>query len=220
MKKYGFLPYWPIVVHKNGTGKNKILDGQHRLAIAQSQELPVYFIEADQDFNIAEINNTQKVWQLIDYAEVFANQNNKHYLEVLAFSEENKLCLSRSFAVMAGYTSLNVVKRDVEMGTYRVKDREYAQRVASTYCPVVELEKSLLKDAFLDACMAACRVEEFEPKRFVDGAKKCRSKLVNYGDRDGFLQMMEDVYNHNRRTLFPLRIKAIEEMRSRRLIKK
>jgi hypothetical protein len=216
MKQYGFLPYWPVVVHRNGTSKMKILDGQHRLAFAESQSLPVYYIEADLDFDIAEINNTQKTWQLIDYVEVFSSQGKKDYDEALAFSTEHKLCLGRALAVLAGNTSVSAVKDDVERGTYKVKDREYAQRVASAYCPAIALEKSIRKDAFLDACMAACRVDEFEPARFIHGAKKRREKLVNYADRDSFLQMMEDIYNHGRRQLFPLRIKAIEMMRSRK----
>lgn len=219
IKENGFLPYWPIVTHRNGTGKMKVLDGQHRLAFAEKLGTQVYYIEAGEEFDIAEINNTQKTWQLVDYVEVFIGQGKKDYKEALEFSESHKLSIGRALAVLAGFTSVNPCKNDVERGTYKVKDREYADRVASTYCPAVELEKSIRKDCFLDACMAACRVDEFEPRRFVDGAKKCRSKLVNYGDRDGFLQMMEDIYNHNRRTLFPLRIKAIEVMRGRRAAK-
>lgn len=220
IKKYGCLPYWPIVVHRNGTGKMKILDGQHRLAFAEAQGLPVYFIVADQEFDIAEINNTQKVWQLLDYVEVFSAQGKRDYAEALDFSQEHGLCLGRALAVLAGNTTVSAVKDDVERGTYKIKDREYARRVASTYCPAVALEKSIRKDTFLDACMAACRVDDFEPNRFIEGAKKCRSKLINYSDKDSFLQMMEDIYNHNRRTLFPLRIKAIEVMRSRKIGKK
>lgn len=217
IKKYGILPYWPIVVHRNGNGKLKVLDGQHRLAYAEANKLMVYYIEADREFNIAEINNTQKTWQLLDYVEVFIAQGAKDYREALEFANTHQLCLGRAFAVLAGHTSISAVKDDVESGTYKIRDREYAERVASTYCPIVAMERSLRKDSFLDACMAACRVDDFSPSRFADGAKKCRSKLVNYADRDGFLNMMEDIYNHNRRSLFPLRIKAIEIMRSRRI---
>lgn len=217
IKKNGVLPYWPIVVFRNGSGKMKILDGQHRLFFAEANHLPVYYIEADQEFNIAEINNTQKTWQLVDYVEVFIDQGKRDYREALEFSTTHHLCLGRAFAVLAGHTTISAVKDDVERGTYKIRDREYAERVASTYCPVVELERALRKDAFLDACMAACRVEDFSPSRLADGAKKCRSKLINYAERDGFLSMMEEIYNHNRRSLFPLRIKAIEVMRSRRI---
>lgn len=220
IKKYGVLPYWPVVVRRTSHGKLWVLDGQHRVWFAMDRGLPVYYVIADEDFSIAEINNTQKPWVLLDYVEMYTAQGKQDYREAVDFSVRHKLCLSRAMAMLAGTTSLGNIKDAIEAGDYRITDRDFAERVAATYCPIIGMDKSLKKDSFLDACMACCRVTDFDPHRFVDGASKCRNRLVNYGDRDAFLQMMEDIYNFKKRSLFALRIKAIEAMRSRNVLAK
>ena len=72
---------------------------------------------------------------------------------------------------------------------------------------------------FLQSVMAVCRVPQFEPKRLLGNAKRCREKLVAYSTRDAYLQMLEDVYNFGRSRLFGLRAAALQALRERNVVK-
>jgi hypothetical protein len=220
MKKHGFLPYWPVVVYKNG-GKPPypIEDGQHRVNIAEGLKLPIYYVECDREFDIAEINNTQKVWQTIDYAETHAAKGIQAYIDVLEFDLQHKIGITNAASLLGGVTSYAHMRTAFESGTFKTKDREWADKVVNIYRPIKGM-CSVLTQPFLLACMAVCRVPEFEPARMIHSADRCRDKLVPYGHRDGYLTMMEDVYNHGRSKtkLIPLKFMAQNAMEERGVV--
>lgn len=214
MKKNGFLPYWPIVVQKNGKPM-PVLDGQHRLIFAEQLETEVYYVEADIDFSISEINDTQRPWAIGDYAEVYAQLGNQHYADGLEFCERTGISIGNSFALLAGVNVYSAVEVDFKSGTFEVKEREFAEKVASVYCPAISISRDVRNSAFLGACMAACRVKGFSPARMVQQMKKCRDKFAPYSTRDSNLDMMEKIYNFGKKTstLFPLKIEAAKATR-------
>jgi len=85
MRRYGFLPCYPIICPRDANKHLYVKEGQHRLAIAEELGLPVYWVETDVDFDVAVVNCTQKVWTPIDYAKKHA-ADNPDYREGLDFS--------------------------------------------------------------------------------------------------------------------------------------
>lgn len=215
MKTYGFLPEFPIVVFKNGTGKWKVRDGQHRLMIAESQGLPVYWIEASQDWDVAKINCAAKGWVLRDYAEKFKANGNKHYAEGLEFADEHHLPVGTAFALLAGYTNFSNTQDAFVDGTFKIKDRSWADAVAAIYSPLVALASPVRNARFIEACMAVCRVKDFDANRLLRNVKRCREKLVAYSTRDAYLDMLEEIYNFGCHHLVGLKAAALMAMRDR-----
>lgn len=220
MVKYGFLKSFPLSCLKNGNAKLIVKDGQHRLAIAESLGLPVVCVVDDIDFDVAEVNSTPKVWTLRDYAMKFAANGSEHYIEGLAFAETHGLSLGIAFGLLAGTVSWGNVKDTFYSGDFVTKDREWADKVASTYSATVNLSSHVKNTRFVEACMAACRVEDFDSSRFISGAERCRDNLVSYSTRDAYLAMMEDVYNYGRKTLLPLKVNAMQAMKDRSAVPK
>lgn len=220
MQKYGFLRCFPLVAIRDKDGSLIVKDGQHRLAFAEELNLTVYWLEEGTDFDVAVVNCAQKPWQLIDYVKKHAARGCQSYQEGLDFADQYKLPLSTAFALLAGTTSFSACEPQVTDGTFRVKDRAYADAVAGLYSSVVEMAPALRKKTFVEACMAVCRVDDFDPRRLVIGARKCREKLVNYGTRDAYLDMLEVVYNFGRKQLVPLKIQAVTAMRDRNAVLK
>ena len=68
--------------------------------------------------------------------------------------------------------------------------------------------------------MAVCRVPHFDAKRFLRDANACREKLVVYSTRDGFLEMMEEIYNFRQSKLVGLKAEAKIVMRHRNVAKR
>ena len=180
MKKYGYLASFPIVCFRNGDKHLIVKDGQHRLAIAESIDLPVYWVEEEHDFDVATINNTAKVWGTIDYAEKYATNGLPDYVEGLKFASTHRLPIGTAFSLLAGQTCFGNISSAFKDGEYKVKDREYADVVASIYGAMIKISKDLKANNFLTACMAVCRIKAFQPNRLIQGAKKRREKLVSY----------------------------------------
>lgn len=217
MKAYGFLACFPVVCRREGDGKLVVKDGQHRLAIAEVLGLSVYWVEEDVDFDVAMINNAAKNWQVNDYALRFAANGNKDYQAGLDFAELHGMNVSISFALLAGQSTWSNIANTYRAGDFKVKDHAYASKVASIYGPMAALSGALANRRFIEACMAACRVEGFDPNRLLQGAEKCREKIVPYSTRDAYLGMMEEIYNFNRQrqNVLPLKFLAINAMAER-----
>jgi hypothetical protein len=215
LREYGHLPYWPIVVHKNGTGKLKVDDGQHRLHFAEKMGLPVYYIESTHDFDIAKINTTQAAWTLRDFAQRFSDAGNHDYTEAIDYANKHSVALSVAFAVLCGQQPNGVVKDKVESGEFSITDREYAERFALTYVPIAAISKNVRTTIFQQACMAVCHVADFEPSRLVRNAAKNRDKLESFSTRDAHLTMIEELYNLRYSKKIPLKFLAIEALAKR-----
>lgn len=214
MERYGYLKSFPIVVRKEGD-VYIVKDGQHRLMIAQKLGLEVWWVEEDVDFDIAAINSTAKTWVLKDYAERYAEGGLADYQEGLDFAKSHGLALGTAFALLAGTTTFSNIHDNFIDGTFQVKDRAWADAVIGIYVPLSTMSSDLKNVRFIEACMAVCRVPSFCPTRLLQGAKKCREKLVSYSTRDAYLDMIEAIYNYGRTQLVGLKSLATMAMRER-----
>lgn len=234
MKKYGYLPCYPIICYRDEKKRLKVKDGQHRLMIAESLGLPVYYLVLDPgqvcsppitddgrvdydlvDYDVAEVAAAQGPWTTKDYARTFAGQGLKAYQEVIDFAEQYGLSLGVAAALLAGLTDYANVRHAFIARLFRVKDRKWAEVVASLWSQLGALAPSIKRTPFLGACMAVCRVEEFDTGRMLENARRCREKLLPYSTRDAYLDMMENVYNYGRVKLLGLKSAAIMSMRDR-----
>ncbi len=218
MRRYGFLSCFPIVCVRDDSGNLVVKDGQHRLAIAEELGLPVFYVIEDTDFDVAVINCTPKPWTLRDYAQKFAENGVSAYREGIEFAEQHGLPIGTAFALLGGTTTFSNIQGSFIDGTLKMRDREWADAVASVYCSVVTLSRHVSNARFIEACMAACRVEEFDIARMIRGAERCREKLVSYSTRDAYLDMMEEVYNYGRKQLVALKVSALQAMRNRNAV--
>src|SRR5262249_10582321 len=155
-----------------------VKDGQHRLLAAETLGLTVYWVEETVDFDVAKVNCAAKVWTTSDYAKKWAANGVKAYLEGLEFADKHSLPLGTAFALLAGTASFGSVRVEFDDGTFKIKDRAWADAVAGIYGPLVQMNHLMKTARLLEACMAVCRVKGFEPKRLLEGAERCREKLV------------------------------------------
>lgn len=212
MKKYGYLAVFPIVCWRVN-GKLVVREGQHRLAIAESLGLPVYFVETPVDFNIAEINDTPKNWKTKDYAHMHASNGIEAYQEIIDFAELHGIPIGTSAALLAGTTTFGNIKNEFNAGRFTVKDRPWAEAVATLQDGLKQISSSTARGLTV-ACMRVCRVEGFDIRRMLNNAKNCPEKLIA-GNADYQLQVFEEIYNYNRKQKVALKFLAEEAMRKR-----
>lgn len=219
MKTYGFLPCYPIIVYRNAQ-KLIVKDGQNRLAIAEQYGLTVFYVVHENTFDTALVNSGAEKWKLSDYAEVYARNGEKAYQEALEFATTHRIPLGLSAAMLHGTSSFSNIKADFLRSKFRVRDRAWAERIAAIYVPMIQMQPQLKGARFIEACMAVCRVEDFDGKRLVQAAQGCREKLAPYSTRDAFLGMLEEVYNFRRSKIVGLKAAALMAMRERSPAKK
>ena len=215
LEMYGFIPGYPIVCIRNGDKHLVVRDGQHRLAFAQTLGLPVYYIVIENDFDISRVNNTQVIWTPRNHAETFAAQGKKEYQAGLEFADQYRLPVATAFALLAGTSGFTNAAPAFYDGTFRAKDRPWAEAVASIYSHLIFLASRIRNARLLEACMAVCRVKEFDCQRLFQNAERCRDKLVSYSTREAYLEMLEVVYNYGRKSLVALKIAALTAMKER-----
>lgn len=215
MRQYGYIPAFPIVCHRDSAGRLIVKDGQHRLMIAESLGIPVYWVEESIDFNIATVNGTSRVWAVADYAKMFAKKGLTAYQEGLDFADRNNLPVGIAFALLAGNTGYTNIQGEYLSGRFKVKDRRWADAVAEIYVPIIALSGEVRNARFLEACMAVCRVKDFDAARLLHSVQRCREKLISYSTRDAYLDMLQDIYNFSRHKLFDLKVQATMAMRER-----
>ncbi len=218
MKCYGFLSCYPIACCRNGDRRLTVKDGQHRLLFAQELQLPVYYITEEVDFDVAIVNCTPKPWVLKDFAQKHAAHGIEAYREGLEFAEIHSLPISIAFVLLAGQTGFTNIKSQFVDGKFEIKDREWADQVASLYGVMVAMSKEIRNARFLQACMGVCRVEGFKPDRLIKAAKRCREKLASYSTKDAYLDMLEEIYNFGHSKLVGLKAKAQMAMRARSVV--
>ena len=220
LMKYGFLRCFPIVCHRNGAKQLVVKDGQHRLAFAEELGIPVSYIIEEQDFDIAEVNSAGRGWSLTDYADKWAKTGLEDYQEAITFSDTHRVPLGMAFAILSGQQSYSAsLSRRVMSGHWEVTDRTFAHKVAATYSGLAAISKTMKNARCLEACIAVSRVEEFDPKRLLGGADRCRDKLASFTTRDAYLDLLEEIYNFGRKHLVALKMPALQALRARSLFK-
>ena len=219
MQQYGFLASFPIVCVRDKAGALVVKDGQHRLMFAEELDLPVSYAVEATDFDVAVVNSTAKVWSLVDYAQKHAAHGVQSYVDGLAFADRYRLPIGTAFALLAGTTSFGNVQEAFISGGFKVRDRAWAESVAVLYVGLIAISRNVQNQRCIEACMAVCRVEGFDLNRMLQGAQRHREALVSYSTRDGFLEMLETIYNFGRRQLVPLKINAIQAMRERQPVR-
>lgn len=220
MEKYGYLPCYPIVCIRDKKQNLIVLDGQHRLYMAELLGLPVAYAVVDEAFDIATINGTQEKWNTRNFAETFAAQGKREYQEGIEFADRYGIAIGIAFGLLAGTANLSNVHEEYYGGTFHIRDKEWAEVVGNIYATIVGLSPRLRNTRLLEACMAVARTDNFDPQRLLGGAEKCRDKLVPYSTRDAYLDLLETIYNFGRQKLVSLKINAIQAMRDRSAVNK
>lgn len=214
MQKYGFLRCFPMACYKRGV-KWIIKDGQHRFEVARKLGLPVWWIESPEDFDVADTAAGQKSWQAGDYVNRFIRRGLKAYIELKDFCDTHKITVQVGAKLLSGTVSFGNIVDKFYSGNLVIKDRRWADVVASCYTGLCNLSKSVKNARLLEACMYAARVPNFDAGRLLSNAERCCDRLRPYSTRDAYLSMLEEIYNFNKRHLVPLKISAEQAMRER-----
>lgn len=210
MEKYGFLPF-PILVRRNGE-KLTVIDGQHRLMVAQELGLPVLYIEAGRDdIEISECAAAQSPWNISDYVLSHASQGKKDYQELMSFAAEHSMPLNRAASLLRGQGShTGNYSVSLKEGSFVVKDRAYADRVARISAVLAGLVPWGNCNWSIGAISRFVRVKEFNDDQFLKRVSANPHLLRKQPTLEAYSEMYDAAYNFASRTRIPLAFLAKE----------
>lgn len=187
-----------VVVDRN----MNVFEGQHRVSSARIKGVPVfYIIEDGLDSNsISNLNRNQQQWKVTDHLNKFVKAGNPNYVALSEFMEEfsefkatDQMMLTQNAYVM--------VDRDIfDSGMYKVKDMELARTWARQLMSLKPYFKDGYNKANFVRSMAFVMSKEpsFIFDEFLHKIKINRDLIHLCGDRRGYIQMIEEIYNYKR----------------------
>lgn len=214
MQTYGWLVSFPLSCFRKH-GKLYVKEGQHRLSIAETLGLVVYWVEDPVDYDIAMVNATPVVWSVRDYAEKHAANDIEPYKIALRYANHYDIPIAAAFCILAGTVRWSSVSGDFQKGKFEIKDARWGELVGRVYSSITALAPHLKNDRFLKACMAVTRVKSLDVDRLLKSCERCRDQLVQYSTRDLYIEMLDSIYNYRHSNLVALKNEALMAMRER-----
>lgn len=215
MCDYGFLPSFPIMVRKNGSGKNVIIDGQHRFAVAKELGLPVYFVVDNSDVDISKINKAQRKWTPLDHCHKWAAEGLTDYQELQQFHSQWDIPFTLCVAILSGTIRFANVSDAFYNGRFVIKARKLAHDFASSHRRLKAANKYFGNNKYLTALWGCFFVDYFDSERLIETAEKEPHLIKRVGDQETALEVIDDIYNFRKRVRQPLKFDTEEAMRLR-----
>jgi len=196
MKHYGWLDSHPMLVRKVGD-KYEILDGQGRFHAAKTLGIPVKYVVTDKEISIPEINGPQSPWSITDYVGSYAQQGNPEYHYLLDFSRRHKLPISISASILKGCVASGGQHSDsVRSGEFKASNTEFAEKVAVIVRELRAIHHCGATTNCVIAVSRVMQVGEINLTRLCDAIRKHQALVRPNTTADGYVAMLEEIYNH------------------------
>jgi hypothetical protein len=214
MKKYGFMPAFPLLVVHNGQSGLLIKAGHHRFEAAKQLGIPVWYVICDNDITIAEIERSTTPWTPGSFIESYVRANKKEYVELASFSDRTGITPNMSAILLSGenHRGTGRFTKDLKEGNFQIKDTRYAD-VVSDMAVYIKSQgvKFSTSTTFISALAKAAKVTGFDPKVFKQKVKSHTSLMKKQASKDDYLALIQKVYNRNSSSILPIIIE-VEKM--------
>lgn len=219
LQKNGFSHADPIQVVRNGNGKLKVKKGHHRLSYAKRLGLPVWYIVADKDIDIFELEGGQSKWTAKDFVTARSAAGNAGCTRVIDFQKKHGLTLSAAASLIGGESAgSNNKVRAIKEGTFKASsDLSHAHAVVAITDFCRDHGVPFGTSAGFVAAVSMCvRVPEFDVARFRHRIKLHGFAMRKRSTREEYLEEIDALYNYGAKTArLPVAFKAKEVSRRR-----
>ena len=195
----------PIKVNEH----NEVIDGQHRLHMAQELGLGIYYIKVKGIGKKEMItqNSTGSMWNLRDFLGTYVKDGNPNYIKIQKFMYEFPM-----FSITDSCVFLNGGNQNIKGDTFR--DGMYVNTARELAMDVMKLKDvyplGYTRTVFVRTLLSTnLRNKDFTMEEFVKKSKVVPNEYFQIkGDRKGYKRMIEDIYNYKRRSSDKISIKV------------
>jgi len=196
------LHLFPIVT----TRALVVIDGQHRLKTAESLGVPIYYIVSSQMKieDAAFVNTNTDNWRSVDYLDHWCKVGLPDYIWFRDFWEANSfMSFSSVLNVLAyGGNSYDGAGRSANLtrlfthGQFKVANIAFATKVARMARDFSQWIRFWKESTFIRALTNLAANENYDHARMMMKMEYLSVRLVKCADAKGYLQVIEEIYNH------------------------
>lgn len=218
MRKNGFDPGFPIRYTRNQFGQLQVTHGHHRLWMARYLGLPVWFIEVDQDINLFESEATSRSWNIKDFTVARARSGEAVAETVLDYHEATGIPLGDCISLIGGESAGSGNKaRLMKTGTFKIGDPTMANMVATIVDHCKREGIPFATNSFFVKAISKClHVDEFDIETLLHKISAHRELMSPRRGVDGYLELIEYVYNRQSQNKLPIAWMANEASKKRK----
>ena len=216
MLEHGFIDAYPIHVVKGESGKLMIKGGHHRFVVARKLKIPVKYVVCDDNVSIHELEKTTAKWTLKDYLDSYIRLGYTEYMAVREYQEKTGLPLSTCMGLLGGNQNGGNFNSQFKDGTYRVRDNSIAEPVGNLVLGCAERGVEFARiPSFVEAIAQCVLSGEFDCSTFMNKVSVNIQMMKKQASKDGYLDLIESVYNYKSQNKLPLAFLARESARKR-----
>jgi hypothetical protein len=202
IKHRNLLQICPIRVNS----RYEIIDGQHRVEAARKlglEKLPCMVIEHASLDDALVINQNNKNWSLMDWANSHAKLGNKHYQFFIDFVERYKFGPTLSIQIVSvgssssdGYSNCGKGLNSFRAGAFKITS---PNKIDETVNMIIEIkdhvdEKVYKHRGFLSALIICFNTKGYSQERMVHKLEYQQIKRCSLMSE--YIEQLEKIYNH------------------------
>jgi len=217
MKKHGWIDAYPMHVIKNGAGKLLIKAGHHRFEVAEKLNIPVKYVICDDDATIHELEKSTTPWKMKDYMVSYIRCGQHSYQVVKKYHERTGISLLPCIAMLGGESAASHNKlKAFKDGRFQIDDPSHAELVADIilYCVKNKITWAT-NSLFVKAISRIARADDFSPSLFKRKIKSFSMLFEKQANLQGYMEMIESIYNRQNKNKVPLVFNADKAARER-----
>ena len=223
MREQGFIPAYPLHVRRGPNGKLRIVGGHHRFLAAKKLGIAVFYVVCDDSASIPDLERPSCEWKLQDYMTAYARVGSKEHLAVKEFADRTGINTSQVASMLAGQTaSSGNCNQKLKDGSYAIGNTDHAETVAHIVagCKAMGVDFATNR-LFVSALSLAVFLRTFDRELFLHRLATHGELARKQATRDGYLAMIEGVYNHGaKKNKLAISFLAKEAARQRAAVKK
>jgi len=195
VEKKNLLREYPILVDRN----MQVIDGQHRLKVAESLSIPIYYIISDRVTieDVAATNSNTLRWTSHQYLHHWCATGNLEYLKLQRFCEKHPFVKLSAAIDLCSYG--NDRRSDsgmFAMGRYRANDIAFAEKVAAACLDFAEYVPFYSDRAFVATMAHLMANADYSHAQMMGKMKYLSTKLAKCPSTDEYMAVFTEIYNY------------------------
>ena len=224
MLEYGAIQK-PIVctIHPDFPGKLVVVDGNNSRYCRMQLNLPIPYIVLNNATprEMTALNLVSKNWNTRNYIDLYASMGYSDYLIFQNLLKEYPDFTTRAMKFILQLSTTNDQQsRDggcgyrLERGLFKCKDTQRSLEIIKFLMKVKEIENGRSKvykmDLFVYCIIRLFSFKLFDPERLLSKIKTFPFLLIKQPDATGYLNMIEDIYNHRQKKEYIVKFDEIK----------
>ena len=201
VQEKNLLHLFPIIVNRQFV----VMDGQHRLKVAEALDTPIYYIVSSQMRieDAARANQNVTTWRSIDYLEHWCKLGLPDYIRFKEFMAANQFLTFTEVRKLLAHGGQSAAKDETEGlarifndGRFHINDISHATAVAGMARDFSEWVRFWKESTFVNSLSILATNPDYDHGRMLAKMEYLSTRLVKCADTRSYIAVLEELYNH------------------------